>query len=594
MQDLSVTTAPFPPIILPPRLGGGGDFASRLLLAETGLTATPGDASPLAGLPPPSGMAAAAPMPGGMTWDGAEPPPPPPAGEIAMDGPMPPVPLEPPAPPSVAMPEGPPADAAPAHDREDDGGDASPAECGGGVPVPDFVPAVVMEPAPAMPSAASVLPAPPTVTAIDATPRFGARDSRPADAVDRPAPEAAPRASDPSSLPIAVQPQPAAMPAEAFQPPPERAEPRQATPAPPAGHPAPQGAGPVPTLAGPAAVVPDRGTQPREVQPRTTALPNAETTAMILGQETERRPAADPAGARPPVTQASTPNPMAGGRDGSFQGDGRNAAPPLPETASRPEAPATGPDPSAAPAPAHAAPVVPAPTNDPAPPAATDLTATGMDVPIADAPAAGGEATQAGAAPAQAAPAAAPAPEPTQLPDAPAPTRLAEQIVPAIIRLDSDPAGTQRLTIRLDPVELGQLEIRIERTDDATRVNVLVERPETLELLRRDQPALERALDQAGMPADQRDVVLQLAPADPRPMPEARPAPFDPASQMAGQGGQTPGGAASDDPGRTPRHAGDGQARGHAAGRGATGEETGTNPGRRAPDWRRTGLDITA
>jgi hypothetical protein len=193
--------------------------------------------------------------------------------------------------------------------------------------------------------------------------------------------------------------------------------------------------------------------------------------------------------------------------------------------------------------------------------------------------------------------------EPAQGPEAPAPSRLADQIVPAIIRLDGDAAGTQRLTIRLDPVELGQLEIRIERSADATRVNVLVERPETLALLRRDQPALERALDQAGMSSEQRDIVLQLAPAEARPAPEPRPSAQqtpDIASQTGGPGGNSPGGnnpggnhqgannAAGDDPDRTSRHA---MGRGHPGG---TAPEPGTDPGRRPPDWRRMGLDITA
>lgn len=94
--------------------------------------------------------------------------------------------------------------------------------------------------------------------------------------------------------------------------------------------------------------------------------------------------------------------------------------------------------------------------------------------------------------------------------------QIATRVAPVLVRIDPGAAGGQRLTIRLDPEELGQVEVRIERPEPLTaRVHILVERPETLALLRRDQAALERALDDAGVGTQARDVVFDLA--DPAP-----------------------------------------------------------------------------
>ena len=77
------------------------------------------------------------------------------------------------------------------------------------------------------------------------------------------------------------------------------------------------------------------------------------------------------------------------------------------------------------------------------------------------------------------------------------------------------PDGTQRLTLRLDPPELGHVQIRIDRPPDApARVEITVEKPETLTLLLRDQPQLQRALDQAGVPPDGRSVTFHIATAE--------------------------------------------------------------------------------
>jgi chemotaxis protein MotD len=71
-------------------------------------------------------------------------------------------------------------------------------------------------------------------------------------------------------------------------------------------------------------------------------------------------------------------------------------------------------------------------------------------------------------------------------------------------------AGRNRFEIRLDPPELGRIEVRldIDRHGQVTS-RLLVERTETLDVLRRDMHELERALNQAGLKTG--DNSLQLA-----------------------------------------------------------------------------------
>src|SRR5256714_90041 len=60
--------------------------------------------------------------------------------------------------------------------------------------------------------------------------------------------------------------------------------------------------------------------------------------------------------------------------------------------------------------------------------------------------------------------------------------------------------GLRRFDIRLDPPELGRIDVRLD-VDSAGKVtsHLTVERAETLDLLRRDAPQLERALQHAGL-----------------------------------------------------------------------------------------------
>ena len=64
-------------------------------------------------------------------------------------------------------------------------------------------------------------------------------------------------------------------------------------------------------------------------------------------------------------------------------------------------------------------------------------------------------------------------------------------------------AGTDRIQIRLQPPELGRVNVRLEvNRDQRLRAVILAEKPETLDLLQRDVRQLQRALQMAGLQAD--------------------------------------------------------------------------------------------
>jgi flagellar hook-length control protein FliK len=61
-------------------------------------------------------------------------------------------------------------------------------------------------------------------------------------------------------------------------------------------------------------------------------------------------------------------------------------------------------------------------------------------------------------------------------------------------------SGKSRFEIRLDPAELGRIDVRIDvdRNGQVTS-HLTVDRPETLSMLRQDATQLQRALDNAGL-----------------------------------------------------------------------------------------------
>jgi flagellar hook-length control protein FliK len=61
-------------------------------------------------------------------------------------------------------------------------------------------------------------------------------------------------------------------------------------------------------------------------------------------------------------------------------------------------------------------------------------------------------------------------------------------------------AGTNHFEIRLDPPELGRIEVRLAVDRDGhTTTSLIADRSDTLDLLRRDASGLERALQDAGL-----------------------------------------------------------------------------------------------
>lgn len=86
---------------------------------------------------------------------------------------------------------------------------------------------------------------------------------------------------------------------------------------------------------------------------------------------------------------------------------------------------------------------------------------------------------------------------------APPPATPARQIAPVLVSV-AIAGGTAKLSVTLEPAELGRVEISIDRSGDTAEVRVFAERPETLMLLQRDHRELDRALTQAGMGTDGR------------------------------------------------------------------------------------------
>jgi flagellar hook-length control protein FliK len=78
----------------------------------------------------------------------------------------------------------------------------------------------------------------------------------------------------------------------------------------------------------------------------------------------------------------------------------------------------------------------------------------------------------------------------------------AAQIVPTLITLAKSALGSEQMTVRLHPAELGMVQVRIERAaSGAAHIELTADDPKTLQALQRDQSALHRALDGAGIPA---------------------------------------------------------------------------------------------
>ena len=71
--------------------------------------------------------------------------------------------------------------------------------------------------------------------------------------------------------------------------------------------------------------------------------------------------------------------------------------------------------------------------------------------------------------------------------------------------------GLREFQIKLDPAELGRVDVRLEINDDKTvSARVVVDRVETLHLLQRDAKTLERAFEQAGLKSSDSGIDITL------------------------------------------------------------------------------------
>ncbi len=166
-------------------------------------------------------------------------------------------------------------------------------------------------------------------------------------------------------------------------------------------------------------------------------------------------------------------------------------------------------------------------------------------------------------APAQAAPAAAPS--------SGTPSSVARQVAPVLIQVAHGASGSA-VTLQLDPLGLGHVQVRVDRNADGTAtIQVTAERPETLRLLVADQPHLHTALDSAGVSTDGRTLSFALATS----------------------GGSTSGGAdgGAANSGSNGGQAGSGRNARWAARSGGSDDEPSFIT---QPAWIRAGVDITA
>jgi hypothetical protein len=157
------------------------------------------------------------------------------------------------------------------------------------------------------------------------------------------------------------------------------------------------------------------------------------------------------------------------------------------------------------------------------------------------------------------------------------PAAPADQIAPALVGILHKPDGQQSVTVRLQPAELGQVQIRIDQTGvGAAHIDITAERPETLQMLQRDEPRLQQVLDQAGVLTAGRTVSFQVSTPEQIGATASRP---DSMETGAGASGQGQNGGAW-------RQNGDSA---NEFGRGP-----GPDQGQNRPRWFRAGLDITA
>jgi hypothetical protein len=162
----------------------------------------------------------------------------------------------------------------------------------------------------------------------------------------------------------------------------------------------------------------------------------------------------------------------------------------------------------------------------------------------------------------------------------------AQQIAAGMDALTRTAGGNRQLVVRLDPPELGRVQIAIAQPKSGPAAVVLtVERPETLLLVLRDQPSLHQALDRAGVAADARTVSFELAPV------RTDPHPTVPHGGHGRPGDATLDLTAREQGGRSARQDPRASAYADPLGSGEVGDPLVINL---PPAWSRAGIDITA
>ncbi len=73
-------------------------------------------------------------------------------------------------------------------------------------------------------------------------------------------------------------------------------------------------------------------------------------------------------------------------------------------------------------------------------------------------------------------------------------------------------AGSSEFQIRLDPIELGRIDVKLEidKAKGTVATHLVVDRPDTLALLQRDAGQLQQALAQAGLDSSASGINLSL------------------------------------------------------------------------------------
>ncbi len=89
--------------------------------------------------------------------------------------------------------------------------------------------------------------------------------------------------------------------------------------------------------------------------------------------------------------------------------------------------------------------------------------------------------------------------------DTPSP---ADQVAIRLVHAVAD--GKRAIQMHLHPAELGSIDVKMQWQGDRLTAQFMVDRPETLQLLQRDMPVLERSLGQAGVNVDSGSLSFSL------------------------------------------------------------------------------------